>query len=218
MFKSLDPETGRPTYHEDRIPRTGKAARYCPSLWGGKDWPYEAYDPRTGMMYVPANDHHCMTLKGKVQELIPGQLWLGTDIPDIGFHVDKHAASFGQIQAWNVNTGEKVWTHHFATSMNWGSVLATAGDVLLPAAPTTGTSVPSIPTMATSSGSSRRTPGIISPPSSFAVDGRQYIAVISGWGVDALIQNELVADQVGWSTKDRDVPTGGTIWVFGLKD
>lgn len=81
-------------------------------------------------MYVPANDHHCMTLKGKVQELIPGRLRLGTDIPDIGFHVDKRAASFGQIQARSVNTGERVWTHHFATSMNWVSVPATAGHVL----------------------------------------------------------------------------------------
>ena len=218
VFESLDPETGRPTYHEDKIPRTGRAARYCPSLWGGKDWPYEAYDPRTGMMYVPANDHHCMTLEGKIQELIPGQLWLGTDIPDIGFHVDKHAASFGQIQAWNVNTGEKVWTHHFATSMNWGSVLATAGDVLFAG----GTNDRYFRAFDPNNGDIiwkfKTNSGIISPPSSFAVDGRQYIAVISGWGVDALIQNELVADQVGWATKDRDVPTGGTIWVFGLKD
>ena len=34
-------------------------------------------------------------------------------------------------------------------------------------------------------GSSRGTPAFIGRPSSFAVDGKQYIAVQSGWGVDA---------------------------------
>ena len=31
----------------------GSAVKFCPSLWGGKDWPPEAYNPRTGLFYVP---------------------------------------------------------------------------------------------------------------------------------------------------------------------
>ena len=66
VFESLDPKTGRPTYAEGKKPGTGKLADFCPSLWGGKDWPYEAYDPNTGLMFVPANDNHCMAIEGKV--------------------------------------------------------------------------------------------------------------------------------------------------------
>src|SRR5207245_5365137 len=58
VFKSIDPTTGRPEYHPDRVPGTGKRADFCPSLWGGKDWPFAAYNPRSGMLYIPANDNH----------------------------------------------------------------------------------------------------------------------------------------------------------------
>ncbi len=37
------------------------------------------------------------------------------------------ADHFGEVQAWNVDTGERVWTHNYARSPNWGSMLATAG-------------------------------------------------------------------------------------------
>ena len=129
VFASIDAKTGRPTYNEDHKPGTGKYAEFCPSLWGGKDWPYEAYNPNTGMVYIPANDNHCGSLEGKVQEYVAGQWWTGVDIPDIGFTVDKNAKSYGEIQAWNVNTGERVWTQTHPV-MNWGSVLTTGGGLV----------------------------------------------------------------------------------------
>ena len=124
VFASIDAKTGRPTYNDDHKPGTGKYAEFCPSLWGGKDWPYEAYNPHTGLVYIPANDNHCGSLEGKVQEFVAGQWWTGVDIPDIGFTVDKNAKSYGEIQAWNVNTGKKEWTHLYPV-MNWGSLLTT---------------------------------------------------------------------------------------------
>lgn len=66
VFANIDPKTGRPTYHENAKPGTGVTRTCCPSLWGGKDWPYEAYRPRTGMLYVPYNDNHCLTLTGMI--------------------------------------------------------------------------------------------------------------------------------------------------------
>ena len=46
VFTSVDPETGRPTYDKDKIPGIGRKANFCPSLWGGKDWPPTAYNPQ----------------------------------------------------------------------------------------------------------------------------------------------------------------------------
>jgi hypothetical protein len=36
----------------------------------------------------------------------------------------------GEVQAWNVDTGEKVWTHKYEKSPNWGAMLVTAGGVV----------------------------------------------------------------------------------------
>ena len=130
VFKSIDPKTGRPTYNEDKVPGTGKKASFCPSLWGGKDWPFEAYNPKTGMVFIPANENHCGFLEGKVQEYVAGKWWTGVDIPDIGFTVAKDASFFGDVQAWDINGGKKVWDYKVPKSMIWGSVLTTGGGLV----------------------------------------------------------------------------------------
>ncbi|MCP4250075.1 MAG: PQQ-binding-like beta-propeller repeat protein, partial [bacterium] len=61
-FESIDPETGRPTYNKDSTPGTNKTATFCPSLWGGKDWPPEAYNPNTGLFYIPSHENLCSEL------------------------------------------------------------------------------------------------------------------------------------------------------------
>jgi alcohol dehydrogenase (cytochrome c) len=56
---------------------------------------------------------------------------------------------------------------------------------------------------------------VIGQPSSFTIDGRQYIAVQSGWGIDARgMQNRLIK-----LMPDRffEVPEGGEVWVFAIK-
>lgn len=215
VFASLDPETGRPTYNEGRKPGTGKKADFCPSLWGGKDWPFEAYSPKTGMVYIPANDNHCGFLEGKVQEYIAGQWWTGVDIPDIGFTVDPSAGYYGDLQAWDINGGEKTWSAKFSDSMLWGPVMATAGDLVFVG----GTNDRFFRAFDANSGEKlwefRTSSGIIAPPSSFSVDGKQYIAVVSGWGVDPAFQQSLMNDLLGTNVQ---VPQGGTVWVFSLSE
>jgi len=57
--------------------------------------------------------------------------------------------------------------------------------------------------------------GIYAPPSSFEIDGKQYIAVLSGWGQDAkLMQTRIDAVSPG---NFPEVPEGGVIWVFALE-
>jgi len=52
VFTKIDPKTGRPEYDETKKPVTGKKIPFCPSLWGGKDWPPAAYNPKTGYLYI----------------------------------------------------------------------------------------------------------------------------------------------------------------------
>ena len=39
VFRGLDPKTGRPDVDPDKKPGTDKMADFCPSWWGGKNWP-----------------------------------------------------------------------------------------------------------------------------------------------------------------------------------
>ena len=52
-------------------------------------------------------------------------------------------------------------------------------------------------------------------PSSFEVDGVQYVAVQSGWGVDAQRMQGRLDTFTGMKT---DVPQGGVVWVFAVRD
>jgi alcohol dehydrogenase (cytochrome c) len=213
VFSRIDPTTGRPDYHPERIPRTGKRADFCPSLWGGKDWPNVAWNPKTGRLYMPTNDNHCGFMEGKVQQYVPGKWWTGIDIPDIGFTADKSATYFGEIQAWDVGAAKKVWTHQFPASMAWGGLLTTAGDLVFGG----GTYDRYFRAFDAATGKVlwqfRSNSGINAPPVSFSVGGVQYIAVVSGWGVDPEYQQGLLSGLLGWP---KDIPVGGVIWVFAL--
>jgi alcohol dehydrogenase (cytochrome c) len=213
VFTGIDKETGRPEVDLAHKPGTGKAAQFCPGLWGGKDWPYEAYNPKTGIVYIPSNENHCNTLEGKVEERIPGQWWTGVAIPDLHFSVDTKAPFYGEIQALDVNTGKRVWRTLYPSSMMWGSLLTTAGGLVFGG----GTNDREFRAYDANSGEElwhfRTNSGVIAPPSTFAVNGVQYVAVQSGYGVDPAFQQGLMAELVGW---EKDVPQGGVVWVFAV--
>ena len=215
VFKTIDEKTGRPTYDEAAIPKTGGTATYCPSRWGGKDWPYEAYSPKSGMLYIPFNDNHCMTLTGMIQPILPGQWSAGVDIKRLDLEIAKDFKYIGGIQAWSVSDAKEVWRETYPGSWNWGSILTTGGGVLFAG----GTNDRMFRAYDEKSGKllwEFPTPsGIISPPSAFSVDGKQYIAVVSGYGVDAQWIQGKMHDQAGW---EKSVPEGGSVWVFALGD
>ncbi len=215
VFKSVDPKTGRPSYNEEGKPATGKTAKYCPSVWGGKDWPFESYNPETGVLYVPFNDNHCMTLTGITQPKIPGQWSAGVDINKLDLSLKEGYKYIGGIQAWDINSGKEVWRTTYEHSWNWGSILTTAGGLIFAG----GTNDRMFRAYDAKSGKvlwEFPTPsGIISPPSTFSIDGKQYVAVVSGWGVDAQWIQGKMHDLAGW---EKAVPEGGSVWVFALED
>jgi alcohol dehydrogenase (cytochrome c) len=57
--------------------------------------------------------------------------------------------------------------------------------------------------------------GIIAPPTTFMIDGKQYLAVESGWDGDARGMGATVARF--FPGEVPDVPQGGAIWVFALE-
>ena len=212
VFTGLDPDTGRPRYDDAKRPKVGKPATFCPSHWGGKDWPPAAFSPRTRLLYIPANDNVCATLGGVAEEYRAGRTFMGADMETFTLVLEEDAPSIGELQAWHVDTFEQAWRVPF-DSHNWGPVLATAGDLVFMG----GTSDRMFRAFDANTGRElwrqRTNSGITGVPSSYAVDGKQYVAVLAGWGVDAERQQD--AFRALGRTK-RVVPQGGVLWVFGL--
>ena len=212
VFASIDPLTGRPEYDQERKPGTNKPATFCPSLWGGKDWPPAAYSPQTGYLYIPANENLCSTMIGTEVDYVPGQGYTGASSQV--FVVDG-ADHLGEIQAWNLSTGEQVWTHEFAESQNWGPILTTGGGLIFAG----GTNDRYFRAFNAETGDvlwqQRTNSGVTGVPSSYAIDGVQYIAVQSGWGVDAQGMQRAVNS---YFDREQVVPQGGVIWVFALRE
>lgn len=211
VFASIDPVTGRPEYNQERKPGTNKPATFCPSLWGGKDWPPAAYSPQTGYLYIPANENLCSTIVGREVEYRPGAGYTGATSQ---VFVADGADHLGELQAWDLSTGEQVWTHEFPESQNWGPILTTGGGLVFSG----GTHDRYFRAFDARTGDvlweQRTNSGVIGVPSSFAIDGVQYIAVQSGWGVDAQGMQRAVNQHLD---RNIQVPQGGVIWVFALQ-
>jgi alcohol dehydrogenase (cytochrome c) len=164
------------------------------------------------MIYTPANENTCGTGIGTDVTYTPGRAFEGAKWE---FLVAPGADHIGEVQAWNVDSGQRVWTHTYAKSSNWGGMLVTAGGVLFSGGTTdrkvhafdasTGKLLWEFPTNS----------AILAPPTSFTVDGKQYIAVLSGYGGDARgMQANLNRNLPG---QFPEVPEGGVVWVFALQ-
>ena len=212
VFRRLDPKTGRPEIDPAHKPATGKSVDFCPSLWGGKNWPPIAFSPKTRMIYIPANENLCATITAVPVTYTPGSRFTGATTT---YSIAPGATHIGEVQAWNVDTAKRVWTHEYPTSPTWGPMLATSGGLVF----TGGTNDRKFHAFDASTGrllwEFPTGSGIISQPSSFMVDGTQYIAVQSGWGIDSRgMELQLNNASPG---NFPEVPEGGAIWVFAVK-
>ena len=57
--------------------------------------------------------------------------------------------------------------------------------------------------------------GILAPPTSFLIDGNQYIAIESGWGGDS--RGDQATLNRLFPGEFPEVPEGGAVWVFAVK-
>ena len=220
VFSSVDPVSGRPEYNAATVPGIDKTVTFCPSIWGGKDWPSEAYNPDTGLLYIPAHNNLCSELTGVPVENVAGEEYMGFEIDAlmsmIRFHGDDPMGRnihIGEIQAWDVNERKLVWTYKLK-QMNWGPILTTAGNLVFSG----GSNDRAFRALDARSGKQlwqmRLNSGVMGTPVSFMIDNVQYIAVQSGWGLAA----ELMQSTFDIVRKEKNiVPTEGAIWVFALR-
>jgi alcohol dehydrogenase (cytochrome c) len=207
----LDARTGRPEFDLTRKPDMGKIAEYCPSWHGAKNWPPGAYNPKTRMVYASSQENICAVMTGRAIETPEGPTRYATSSR---MFIAPGATHISEVQGWNVDTGAKVWSHDFKRSPNWGPMMTTAGGLVFSGGTNdrmfrafdakTGKVLWQYPTNS----------GVYAPATSFTIDGRQHIAIVSGWGMDPRsTQAHLNRASPG---NFPEVPEGGVIWVFAL--
>jgi PQQ-dependent dehydrogenase (methanol/ethanol family) len=166
--KGLDAK-GRPIVLPSTDP-TPKGAYVCPDATGGTNWAAPSYDPSTGLFFVPVREG-CATYINETITPKPGDPFTGGDAKE-----DHKAGAPGFVRAINPLTGDIRWSFPMHLGTAAAGVLATAGGLVFASDPEG-----SLVALDARTGARLwhyQTGGDIrSSPISYAVDGKQYVAI-----------------------------------------
>ncbi|MBI2187335.1 MAG: PQQ-binding-like beta-propeller repeat protein [Acidobacteria bacterium] len=195
---------GLVTVNEDVVLKEiGKTYHVCPTYNGGRDWPYGAYNPRSNVMYVQLANVCIDSTARADRGPQPQFVYNTTNVGKFSSGKDK----VGRIDAISVETGRTLWSWETRVS-NYAPILATAGGLLF-----NGSMDRYLRALDADRGTvlwQVRLPAqVVGSPITFAVNGRQYVAVTSGGG-------PIAATQLA-PTPDADTASGtNAVYVFAL--
>ena len=210
--EKIDLATGKPVYIDSNRPgnptassdgKKGEVVFAVPSFLGGKNQMQLAYNPKTGLFYVPANEWG-MEIWNEPVSYKKGAAYLGAGFTIKALHEDY----IGVLRAVDPVAGKIVWENKNYAPL-WGGVLTTAGGLTF-----YGTPEGYFKALDAKTGkelwSFQVGTGIVAPPITWEQDGEQYIAVSAGWGGAVPLWGGDVAKRVNY------LEQGGSIWVFKL--
>jgi alcohol dehydrogenase (cytochrome c) len=203
LYKNIDPKTGAITTNTDIIPKKiGDVQKVCPGMRGGKLFQSKAYSPKNNAVFAPVSNE-CVNY-----EVMPlDKNASGVKYDEIQ-HMEGSGGNVGRLMAVNGSTGAEMW--RFDTRAAMGSPLATGGGLVFVGDmhrnfraldADTGKVLWEIPLSAPITGY----------PISYAVDGKQYVAIaIGGRTAGSMHLAQLYPELKG---------TGGsnTLMVFALE-
>ena len=204
----IDMKTGTPIEAAGNAKRPGmkrKASDICPNLIGGKNWMPMSYSKQTGLVYIPTMNL-CMDLEGIQADYKRGAFYLGVnfDLGKVG-----PGGHMGGVKAWDPVKQQQVWFNKQDLPFN-GGMMTTAGGLLFHGdikgwfRATDAKNGKELWKFNTGS-------GITAAPMTYTLDGKQYVAVVSGrtQSIPAFF-GALGEKMVAAS------PEGGTLYVFAL--
>jgi len=161
------------TPHENvDVPVTEEGVHHCPGLMGGAEWNGAAYSPKARALYV-GTVNWCGTTHRGEDKYVEGSSYFGGVSS-----LDPASTARGHIHAIEAGSGKSLWVREFGNPMV-AAITPTAGDVLF-----TGSFDGNFLVLDTATGETLYnfdTGGAIaSAPSTYLVNGRQYVAVPSG--------------------------------------
>ncbi|MGH8629644.1 MAG: PQQ-binding-like beta-propeller repeat protein, partial [Burkholderiales bacterium] len=195
----LDPATGRPNVNEAMRPLAdGKTVMpIVPGLEGGTNWFPMAFNPDIGVVFIPTNTW-AMALTGHQPEDIkyePGKVYMGMD-----YKMHRLGEPIGRLKAFDVARKKYLW--QLATPLPlFAGVLATKSGLVF-----TGDQHGFVWAADAKSGKVlwrfQTGSGINASPITYELDGKQFVAILSGLGGDPSFYFAQ--------------PKSAMLWVFGL--
>ncbi len=185
----VDVKTGRPAKSDTAIYDDGKKV-ILPSPAGAHNWQPMAYNPNTGLVYIPAMNDPAIYERRNNFQFIKGinnqgahfvEGTIKARVDEVGRNKVALNKPGGYLLAWDPIKGKAVWSHKLGDFIFHGGVLTTGGNLVVQArddgllvvyAADTGKVLKTIQT-----GNS-----ILAAPMSYELNGVQYIAVLAGYG------------------------------------
>ena len=185
-----DLNTGRPIENPDaRFYKTGKPFIAIPGALGAHNWHPMSYNPETGLVYIPAQQipqgyDVPVSEIDKKRERLGFNVGIGWSIGQLPDDKDAYraaiAATTGKLVAFNPKTGKVEWSRDYPAAWN-GGTMTTAGNLVFQ-----GTSTGLFKAYSADKGkellSMEMQSGIVSAPSTYMIDGEQYIAFLTSKG------------------------------------
>ena len=204
----VDMKTGMPIEAAGNAKRPGmkrKASDVCPNLIGAKNWMPMSYDQKTGLVYIPTINL-CMDMEGIQQDYKRGQFYLG-----VNFDLAKQGQGghMGGVKAWDPVKQQTVWFNKDDLFYS-GGMLSTAGGLAFH-----GDLKGWFKALDTKTGKElwkfNAGSGITAAPMTYTLDGKQYIAVVSGRTLSIPAFFGPLGEKMVAAS-----PEGGTLFVFSL--
>jgi alcohol dehydrogenase (cytochrome c) len=205
FITAIDPKTGAKRIDPKLVPSREREITVCPHAGGAKSWIPAAINPASKVLFVPLVES-CMALTPVAQDqrgsLSTGVRW--TIKPR-----DDSDGRYGRIQAIDLTTQKTLWTERQRAPQTSG-VLATAGGLVF-----AGALDRWFTAYDDANGKALWRARLSDVPSaapiSYAVGGKQYIAMVVGFGSAQSLTFPMLTPEI-----DLPVARSSTIWVFAL--
>ncbi len=170
-------EDGRPIEAENQ--RLTENIRFVmPTFFGGHNWQPMSFNPRTGLVYIPAQEILGAYRLDPDFRVTSNDFNVGTDMSVFAAFPPEVAS--GHLLAWDPVAQREVWRVPYGMPWN-GGTLTTAGNLVFQ-----GTADGRFVAYSADEGRTlfvdHTGTGTIAAPMTYELEGRQYVAILAGWG------------------------------------